>query len=426
MLRSALAISVSLLVTLSVWTTGTRFVFGETAGTSSHTQVQEHTDWPSVISQLQQELYRRPGHTHTRMQLATAYNNYGVSLGEQEQWSMAIQQLEEAIRLDKTNLQFQQNLSRIYLNQAHEAYTHHRSQEAKTLLERAIEWDPQLAPAYAMLGEIEYDSQRLSEAKAAWERAMALDPTIPDLAQRLSQVTEELPLESEFERLTQAFFDLRFEEQLQRPVGFDIRDALLLARREVGQDFAYWPKYKIVVLVYSAESFKKLRAEVPEWVAGQFDGKIRVPLPDKNMAPEMVRRIVFHEYTHALIHDLSRGRCPVWFNEGLAEYEGNRQLTQPFKNLARAFANDQIVPWNEMNRSFDPSQPADTVTLGYQQAHSIVQYLIERHGLWRIRRILKTLGEGKSLEEIISKELHTKPDRLITDWKRWLSENLSS
>lgn len=386
----------------------------------------ETADWPKVIAQWRDIVYQRPTDQAARQQLATAYNNYGVGLGNQGAWDQAVSQLEEALRLDPANAQFQRNLSNLYVNQAHAAYERHQLSDARKALEQAIALTPDLVQAYILLGEVEYHSQRLKEAKTAWQRALQLDPSKAAVVQgRLDQVTQELPVESNFERLWQAYFDLRYEEQLQRPVGFDIRDALLEARRLVGADFAYWPKHKIVVLIYSAQSFRRLRQETPDWVAGQFDGKIRVPFPDHEMAAGTVKQILFHEYTHALIHDLANGKCPVWLNEGLAEYEGRTQQAGPLTHLAKAHQAGRLIAWDRLSEQFSHTLSADDIALGYQQSYSIVAYLMRRYGFWRIRRLLKTIGEGKAWDVVLADELRLKLPRIEQYWREWLPELLA-
>ena len=359
-----------------------------------------------------------------RQQLAIALNNYGVQLADQKAWDQAKQQFEEAMRLDSANTQFAKNLASVYLSEAYQGYESHQNKEALASLERALALDPTLAQAYALLGNLEYDNQQLIKAKAAWEKALELDPSLGDLNGRLNQVSEELPIESKFERLSQAYFDLRYEEQLERPAGFDIRDALLEARGEVGSDFAYWPKYKIVVLIYSAQSFRTLRAETPDWVGGQYDGKIRVPLPNGQLDAAAVKQIIFHEYTHALVHDLTRGQCPVWFNEGLAEYEGSKASPRGFDQLSAAVAKGQLVAWHELEQQFSTALPVDTVALGYQQSHSIVRFLSERYGFWRIRRVLKALASRTPLEDALTQEFHLQMPRLEANWRSWLPQLL--
>ncbi len=383
------------------------------------------TDWPSVISRLRQETQRQPGLAVIRQQLGVALNNYGVQLADQGQWDAAKAQMQEAMRVDAPNTQFPKNLANIYLSEAHHDYEAQHVDDAKAAAEQAIAFNPALAQAYALLGEIEYRRQQLTKAKAAWEKAVELDPYLGDIAKRLEQVKEELPVESKFERLSQAYFDLRYEEQLERPAGFDVRDALLQARSEVGSDFAYWPKYKIVVLIYSAQSFRALRAETPDWVAGQFDGKIRVPLPNGQMDVDTVKQILFHEYTHAVVHDLALNKCPIWFNEGLAEYEGTKRGPRRLDQLAAAAKKGQLLAWSQLEEQFSTTLPADSVALGYQESRSVVQYLVDRYGFWRIRRVLKALADGATLEDALSREFHLKPDRLEANWRAWLPQLLA-
>ena len=387
---------------------------------------QESTDWPATISRLRQQAYERPGHTQTRQQLAIAYNNYGVELSDQAQWELAIHHFQEALRLSPSDQQIQNNLGNVYLHQAQEAYERHDFAAAAGVLEKAIALDPDLVQAYVLLGKLEYDRQRLKEAKAAWGRAVELDPTQTEVAKLLQQVGEELPVESKFERLSQAYFDLRYEEHLERPVGFDVRDALLSARRMVGSDFSYWPNYKIVVLLYGAESFRQLREETPEWMGGQFDGKIRVPLPSDQLDQGTVKNILFHEYTHALIHDLTGGKCPKWLNEGLAEYEGRTQASQPLRLLAKAHETQQLIPWLELSEHISPVLPAEEVGLAYEQSYSLVAYLIQRYGFWRMRRILKAIGDGQPWEEALDQEFRRKLPRVEEDWRDSLPEVLTS
>lgn len=388
------------------------------------------TDWPSIIARLQQQAHDWPGHAQTRQQLAIARNNYGVSLTQQQRWDAAEREFQEALRLDRTNQQVLDNFTRMYAQHAQHAYQRHEIQEALQTLEHATTLNPNFAQAYLLRGEIQYyGAQNLKEAKAAWQRAFELDPTQPGLAAQLERVTRELPVESKFERLTQAYFDVRYEERLESPVGFDVRDALLEARRTIGTDFAYWPKHKIVVLIYSAESFRALRQETPEWVKGEFEaqlqGKIRIPLPSAQLDQTSVKSILFHEYTHALLHDLTKGRCPTWLNEGLAEHEGARYQARSLIRLAAAHQAQRTLPWQELSEHFSSTRPVDEIQLAYEQAYSIVSYLAQRYTFWRMRRVLAAIADGTPWEEAMTKEFRASITRLEQDWRQWLPTMLA-
>ena len=64
--------------------------------------------------------------------------------------------------------------------------------------------------------------------------------------------------------------------------------------------------------------------------------------------------------------------------------------------------------------------PVEQVALGYQQSHSIVHYLIERYGFWRIRRLLQAVATGTPLMDALPKEFHISRSRLTTNWRQWL------
>jgi tetratricopeptide (TPR) repeat protein len=384
------------------------------------------TDWPATITRLRQQLDGMPGHADTRQQLATAYNNYGVQLLEQGHLLEAQRQFELAIRTAPQPAEFITNLATLHLNAASAAYQARDTAAARTQLEYALKLTPDRAEAHALLGEVEYQSQRLKEAKAAWTRAIELNPDIRGVADKLAQVNRELPVESTFDRVSQFSFDIRYSDDLKSPTGYDVRDALLRARREVGNDFALWPKYKLVVLVYSAEQFRQLRQETPDWVAGQFDGKIRMPWPGPTMDPKSVTRVLYHEYTHALVHEVCGRGCPTWFNEGLAEYEAWKGDRRPWSQLPRAFAENRLIPWEQLNTWFSYTLSGQDVQLAYEQSHSIVQYLVERYSFWRMRRVMQQLSDVMPIDEALTKELRTKLPRLQRDWQSWLAQQLGT
>src|SRR5438094_2112162 len=59
-------------------------------------------------------------------------------------------------------------------------------------------------------------------------------------------------------------------------------------------------------------------AQAPDWAQGLFDGKIRLPVEGAMRDGTALDRVLRHEYTHALVHDRTRGRAPTWLSEGLA------------------------------------------------------------------------------------------------------------
>jgi len=387
-------------------------------------------NWPAVIQTLKQQVRSNQGDENLRNQLAIAHNNYAMALGNQKKWEEATRQMEEALRLDRQNTRFKENFSLVHLNHAYQLYqepsrTHsyqsYRHLKAKGLVEKALRLNSKLAPAYVLLGDIEYDNQQLPKAERSWKKAQKLDPRMNGLASRLDRVGRESEVESDMNSVADFHFTLRYDDSVKRSTGFDIRRVLRQARLEVGREFQYRPKHKIVVLLYSKETFRKVRQGAPEWLAGMFDGKIRLPMPESERDLGSVKGTVVHEYTHAVVHELSRGRVPHWFNEGLAEYQEAKfaKTSKPASSLKQALDADELVPWSQVESLFS-GRSIDQVRLGYDQSHSVVAYLAQRYGFWHIPRLLKQMAQGVSFEEALRQEFKSPAERLEKDWKRWL------
>jgi len=387
-------------------------------------------NWSAMIQTLKQQVRSNRGDENLRNQLAIAHNHYAMVLGNQKKWEEATRQMEEALRLDRHNARFKENLSLVHLNHAYQLYqephrTHsyqsYRHLKAKGLVEKTLRLNSKLAPAYVLLGDIEYDNQQLPKAELAWQKAQRLDPAINGLASRLDRVGRESKVESKMKSVGDVYFNLRYDDSVKQSSGFDIRRVLREARQDVGRDFRYRPQHKIVVLLYSKEAFGKVRESAPEWASGIYDGKIRIPVPESQQDLRSVKKTVVHEYTHAVVHELSQGRIPHWFNEGLAEYQAAKyaKTSKPASSLKQALDADELVPWSQIESLFN-GRSIDQVRLGYDQSHSVVAYLAQRYGFWHIPRLLKQMAQGVSFEEALRQEFKFPAERLEKDWKRWL------
>jgi len=384
----------------------------------------EGEDWASIVAQLSADVSRRPADGALRRQLAIAHNNHAVVLADQGHVEVARQHLENALRLEPSNPQFRVNLAAIHVRSAQAAYDARRLREARTALKRALDLDATMTGAYVLLGRVEYETQHLREAQAAWEQALRLDSALEDVREQLARVRQELPVESQLERVARASFDVRYPDDLSRVTGFDISNILVEARRGVGADFSYWTQRTIVVLVYREEQFRQVRQERPEWLAGEYDGKIRVPWPGTQYDEVAVRRILVHEFTHALLHELANNRLPTWFNEGLAEYQAWKGQTPPWTALRAARHAGRLAAWDELTRDFSLAVPVERLTLLYEQSHSIVCYLVERYGFWRLRRLVAAVGDETPLADAMSREFHLPVGQLEANWRHWLDQRL--
>jgi hypothetical protein len=179
-------------------------------------------------------------------------------------------------------------------------------------------------------------------------------------------------------------------------------DILKAAYREIGQEFNVFPSRPITIILYNEKGFFDV-TRAPGWAGGLFDGKIRLPIKGIEGQGTLLHRILFHEYTHALIHQMTPS-CPLWLNEGLAEFFSGRQARKC----------GQIIPLRLLERNF-PSQPQG-IALAYMESYSAVSFLIEKFGLYRIKELLERMGEGKNITEAFSDVLYEDYDRFLNTW----------
>ena len=279
---------------------------------------------------------------------------------------------------------------------------------------QALDLDPENYSVLRMLGEIAYFSQRLEAAADYWNEALALQPGDRELARLLAQLKEESAVESGLDASILANFDIRYTSGSRAYHIKEIENWLMEAYREIGYDFNYYPDRPVVVLLYTPEEFSRVRS-TPSWVGALYDGKVRLPVRGDALSPREIKKILWHEYTHAVINDLSGSNCPRWLHEGLARYQEARIEPVDLPDLGRD--PDRLIPLLELDRAFGFDQDPARVRLAYDQAYSLAGYLINRYGLWRINVILRELKKGIAWPKAFENEFLFPATDLEREWR---------
>ena len=179
-----------------------------------------------------------------------------------------------------------------------------------------------------------------------------------------------------------------------------ILETLEDAYTELGADLAYYPDVRVPVLLYSRKDFSSLTRS-PDWAGGVYDGKIRLPLGGMHHMTDQLAAILYHEYSHVLVHFLANRNVPVWLNEGLAELAGRRIYPVPLVDLKKASDESQLLPWEGLAAPFS-GLPSDRVRLGYEQSYSLVHFMVDRFGWHKMTQLLELLGTRKEWQAAIA------------------------
>lgn len=372
-------------------------------------------EYLEAIDYFQRALQILPDNGTIRKNLALTYNNYAISLPGEE----GKRYLYKAIELEKDNHSFKENLANIISNLATQYYKDGDYELALSELKESISILPKHIPSLILLGQIHYQMQELDKAQEIWEKAYSYDPRNTELKQMLARLRDEKKVETELKQLDAYYFDIRFDKEAVETEIYDIRYFLQEAYRDVGRDFNHYPQNKIPVILYTQEDFQRIR-QTPDWVAGIYDGKIRLPVKKGEFTDKEFKRLLWHEYTHAIVYYLTDGNCPVWFNEGLAKYEELKHNDADLTLLKNAIKEDSLIPLNKLTSNFSLQNSPERLALAYLEAYSFIEFVLDRWSFYVIKGVLEKLKQGRSLEEAFSEETSRSMDRLEKDWREYL------
>jgi len=174
--------------------------------------------------------------------------------------------------------------------------------------------------------------------------------------------------------------------------------------------FGTRPSVNIAVTLYTDEAFFDV-TQSPSWTGAINDGKIRVPISGLTEVTPELSRILRHELVHSFINQISRGRCPQWLHEGIAQLLEPRSARQYGKTLAKLYADQHQIPMNLLEGSF-LNLTDDQASVAYLQSLAVTEYISDTFGMAYIRMILERIGEGASTEAALRSVIHSGYDRL--------------
>jgi len=233
------------------------------------------------------------------------------------------------------------------------------------------------------LAFIYYKEDDIERSLETANRAIAIK-TDNELSTLIERLNRELRAKTNTVEESTLHFKVIYDGYEHSAISSKILDILEDAYTEIGRELNYYPNDRITVILYTREAFFDI-TRTHKWAGGVYDGKIRLPIAGASERTELLRKVLFHEYTHAVIRGLTK-EIPLWLNEGLSEYfSGASERT------------GQIIPLR--NIEADIKSPDPTIAnKAYKVSLSAVSYLIEKYGMYRIRGLLMALGEGKDFE----------------------------
>jgi len=285
-----------------------------------------------------------------------------------------------------------------------------RPHEALGPLERAVraEPDPDVRLLLAHLHDhCDDPAKAITHLRAVLER----EPSHEAARKLLAKVERERRAEAGFQRDVTPRFVVKYAAAGDREARRAIIAHLETAAERVGRLLGYTPQQRTTVVLYEHDEFRDV-TRAHSWASGLFDGKIRLPVSPTLPPARELERLVVHEYAHAAIHDLSRGRAPRWLHEGLAQVlEGT--ASDPMLQVPGGLT---LAGVEALAGESDPLR----ARAGYDIALWVVRDLLDRGGIEALRELLSRLGAGESVAEAMPRVYGLRLTELESQWRRVL------
>ncbi len=245
--------------------------------------------------------------------------------------------------------------------------------------------------ALFLAGLAAYRSDRVKDALEYWKQSLALRPD-DALARFYSKVEREAVADQSAQKLYGMRVVLRYEGENVRP---DVARGMVAVLDEeftrISDQLGCPAEERIVAIVQSRAAYLK-STDAAEWSGGQYDGRIRVSLPESGVVGPETRRALAHEIVHACLTNIST-HWPAWLHEGLAQKLSGDTLSPSAAAALRQQAAEHTLPRLENIGQSWSRMSAQHARLAYNLALAAVDVLMERYANYGIRNILNNPGQ---------------------------------
>ncbi|MEW6712126.1 MAG: hypothetical protein AB1403_20065 [Candidatus Riflebacteria bacterium] len=294
---------------------------------------------------------------------------------------------------------------------------------------KALENEPDSFFLLFSAGRCNYELKYFEEAIELWEKAakiaknereqMAVENAIKAAKEMLASTDGSTKEENQR-------FVIHFAGNSQDDLGevaFDTLDEVFF---QVTDSLSFNPDVKINVVFFLTEEYYKINKD---WSAGAAQGiQIMIPLKSGYKNTEYVKGLLAHEFTHTIIHLKTNNRCPLWLNEGLAQYHefqaSNGSPEEMRYDYQSIYQNEFVEKQNFVKLRDVPSHIGGgsrlDISKGYIASYLAVRCMADFYGESSFDAVLSALGQGKSVDEAMVEATGKNMEDFEDEFENWL------
>lgn len=303
---------------------------------------------------------------------------------------------------------------------------HYRFAEGVEYQRRAVQMDPLFAPARFQLAQ---DLLRLGSDEEGWE----LIKQIADFdrynveAYNLRTLQDRL---SKFVTLEGDEIWLRMDAKEANIYGPRALELLSEAKRTLEKKYDFPLKHRVVVEIFPQQSDFAIRTFGLPGGAGFlgvcFGNVITANSPaSQGETPSNWESVLWHEFCHSITLQKTNNRMPRWLSEGISVYEElerdgswGQRMNPLYQQM---LLGEDFVPLSKLSGAFLNPKSAIHLQFAYFESSLAVRYLVERHGIELLQRLLIDLGMGLPMEQALTNR-YGQTEALDADFKSYITD----
>jgi tetratricopeptide (TPR) repeat protein len=303
-------------------------------------------------------------------------------------------------------------------NKLSQAY---RFKEGAACQRKSLACDPNYRPAKLQLSQ---DLLRLGEETEGWRLAdeVAKQDAYDVVAFNLVTLQDEL---QKFRTIGGDGLQVRMEAREADLYGDRAVELLKRARKTLCEKYDVKLDVPIVIEIFPKQKDFDVRTFGMPGVARGYLGVcfgrvITANSPaSQGERPANWEATLWHEFCHVVTLHKTHNKMPRWLSEGISVYE-ERQADptwgQSMNPQFREFIlNGEMTPVSQLSSAFLAPKSPVHLQFAYFESSLVVEYLVERFGMDKLRALLTDLGDGKDINEALV--VHTEPlNRLDSDF----------
>jgi tetratricopeptide (TPR) repeat protein len=270
-------------------------------------------------------------------------------------------------------------------------------------LQRARKTAPESADVAKLTGWAYYGLNRLAPAVEEWTRSQKIHPD-DDVAAALAKAERDLQAEREFREDGSEHFVLKYDGASAPELAHGILRELEGDFQSVSATLNYSPSERIGVLLYTTQAFADI-THARSWVGALNDGRIRIPVQGLAAVTPQLAQELRHELTHSLVGGKTRGRSPVWLQEGIAQWIDGTQITPAGAAKLLSMYDRHEDPSLTLLEGSWMKFDSDLASNAYAWSLAIVESLAHAGGPSDIEHLLERVATDASTEAAVRSSL---------------------